>query len=199
MRPNVTPLIGRDAETGAVAELLGVAAGESAALILEGEPGIGKTTLWLNGLKQARGQGIRVLSARASAAESVLAYAGLADLLADVDDGLWADLPRPQRQGLAAALLSESQTASAPVDQRAVGAAFLTVLKRLAAQSPVLVAIDDLQWLDGSSAAAIAFAARRLLDGVVWLCTARTIRRRRPPDGSTWADPTPFDGSRWDR
>ncbi|HTD78122.1 MAG TPA: LuxR family transcriptional regulator, partial [Chloroflexota bacterium] len=115
----------------------------------------------------------------------MLAYAGLADLLTDIDGGLWADLPRPQRQGLAAALLSESQTAAAPVDQRAVGAAFLTVLKRLAAQSPVLVAIDDLQWLDGSSAAAIAFTARRLPEGVVWLCTARSD----PASASTgWFD-----------
>lgn len=185
MRPNVTPLIGRDAETGAVSELLDVADGESAALILEGEPGIGKTTLWLNGLKRARGQGIRVLSARASAAESVLAYAGLADLLADVDDGLWADLPRPQRQGLAAVLLTDNETATPPVDQRAVGAAFLAVLQRLATQSPVLVAVDDLQWLDGSSAAAIAFTARRLPDGVVWLCTARND----PASASTgWFD-----------
>jgi DNA-binding CsgD family transcriptional regulator len=185
MRPNVTPLIGRDTETGAVAELLGVADGESAALILEGEPGIGKTTLWLHGLKQARGQGIQVLSARASAAESVLAYAGLADLLADVDDDLWADLPGPQRQGLAAALLTDTETATPAVDQRAVGAAFLTVLQRLAAQSPVLVAVDDLQWLDRSSAATIAFTARRLPDRVVWLCTARSD----PASASTgWFD-----------
>ena len=66
-----------------------------------------------------------------------------------------------------------------------MGAAFLTVLTRLAAQSPVLVAIDDLQWLDGSSAATIAFTARRLPDAVVWLCTARSD----PASASTgWFD-----------
>jgi DNA-binding CsgD family transcriptional regulator len=168
----VTPLVGRSAESRPIVELLGAATGEAVGLIIEGEPGIGKTTLWLDALRQARKTGFRVLSARASAAESVLAYATLADLLADVDDALFADLPGPQRNGLAAAMLSEHETAEA--DQRAVGAAFLAVLGRLASRSPVLVAIDDLQWLDGSSAATVAFAARRSPDHVAWLHTARS-------------------------
>jgi DNA-binding CsgD family transcriptional regulator/MoxR-like ATPase len=170
----VTALVGRSAEIGTIAALLDAPAGESAALIIEGEPGIGKTTLWLDALQRARGQGIRVLAARASAAESVLAYATLADLLAEVDHDLWADLPPPQRHGLAAALLSEHEIGAPAVDQRAVGAAFLTVLHRLAIESPVLVAIDDLQWLDGSSAAAVAFTAKRLSGRVALLCTARS-------------------------
>jgi DNA-binding CsgD family transcriptional regulator len=167
-------LVGRSAETRSIAALLNSAAGESAALILEGEAGIGKTTLWLDALQRARKQGLRVLAARTSPAESVLAYAALADLLAEVDHDLWSDLPATQRHGLAAALLSDHESAAPAVDQRAVGAAFLAVLDRLATESPVLVAIDDLQWLDGSSAAAVAFAARRISSRAAWLCTARS-------------------------
>jgi DNA-binding CsgD family transcriptional regulator/tetratricopeptide (TPR) repeat protein len=170
----MTVLVGRSAETRTIAALLDAATGAPAALIIEGEPGIGKTTLWLDALQRARQKGIQVLAARASAAESVLAYAALADLLADVDATVWADLPTPQRHGLASALLREDHTAATFVDQRAVGAAFLAVLDLLAAESTVVVAIDDLQWLDASSAGAIAFAARRLAGRVVVLCTARS-------------------------
>jgi MoxR-like ATPase len=95
----------------AVDKLLEGAGGESMALIIEGDPGIGKTTLWRDALSRARRRGLRVLTARASAAESVLAYATLADLLADVDHAMWSDLPEPQRRALAAALLDEDDVA----------------------------------------------------------------------------------------
>jgi DNA-binding CsgD family transcriptional regulator len=170
----VSSLVGRGEEGRAIDALLSATAGASTGLVIEGEPGIGKTTLWLDALKRARRQGIRVLVARASAAESVLAYAALADLLAEVDHEVWADLPPPQRHGLAAALLSEDESAGPAVEQRAVGAAFHAVLNTLAGESPVLVAVDDLQWLDGSSAAAMAFVARRVSGRVGWLCTARS-------------------------
>ncbi|WP_052956913.1 AAA family ATPase [Mycolicibacter heraklionensis] len=170
----MSSLVGRSRETRAIAELLNDAADASTGLIIEGEPGIGKTTLWLEGLQRARQHGFRVLAARASAAESVLAYAVLADLLSEVDRDLWADLPSPQRHGLAAAILNEDEIVSPAVKQRAVGAAFLAVLNKLADESPVMVAIDDLQWLDPASAAAVAFAARRLSGRVAWLCTTRS-------------------------
>ncbi len=105
-------------------------------------------------------------------AESVLAYTALADLLSDVDDTIWADLPVPQRQGLDA-VLWPSQLA-ADTDRRAVAAAFSTVIGRLGAISPVLIAIDDYQWLDTSSADVVAFVARRLPPGVALLCTTRS-------------------------
>ena len=66
------------------------------ALLIEGEAGIGKTTLWLAAVEQAQARGFRVLSARAAEAESVLAYTALADLLDEVDARAWADLPSPQ-------------------------------------------------------------------------------------------------------
>src|SRR3990170_1661094 len=75
----------RAAESLALAEFLRATATGPSALIIEGEPGIGKTTLWLTGVEQARTTGFRVLSARPVAAESVLAYASLADMLGDLD------------------------------------------------------------------------------------------------------------------
>jgi hypothetical protein len=74
-----------------------------AALVIEGDPGIGNTTLWLGALDRARERGSTVLASRAAEAESVLAYAALADLLSDVDESVWADLPAPQQQSLDAA------------------------------------------------------------------------------------------------
>jgi DNA-binding CsgD family transcriptional regulator len=170
----VSQLAGRATETRQISDVLDKVAGRPAALIIEGDAGIGKTTLWLDALERARAKGIHVLAARTSAAESVLAYATLADLMAGVDRDLWTDLPAPQRHALASALLVEQGSDVLSVDQRAVGAAFLAVLDALAVDSPVLVAIDDLQWLDASSAAAVAFAARRLTDRVSLLCTVRT-------------------------
>lgn len=105
----------------------------------------------------------------------VLAYASLADLLSDVDGAIWADLPAPQQKALDAALVRRHEHAGHS-DPRAVAAAFVTVLDRLTARSEgfVLLAIDDLQWIDVSSTNAVAFAARRLPRGVGLLCTTRS-------------------------
>src|SRR5690349_12322777 len=86
----------RPMERRTVDDFLASATVEPSALLIEGEPGIGKTTLWLAAVEQAKNRGFRVLYARAAAAESVLAYTALADLLDDIDAGAWADLPGPQ-------------------------------------------------------------------------------------------------------
>jgi hypothetical protein len=90
----------RPPEEEALSEFLDSASTAPSALLLDGEAGIGKTTVWLAGLKRARDRGFRVLSARVANAESVLAYAPLADLLTGVDPDMWADLPDPQRIAL---------------------------------------------------------------------------------------------------
>jgi DNA-binding CsgD family transcriptional regulator len=142
-------------------------------LVVEGEAGIGKTTLWLTGIEQARGRGFRVMSAQPAETESVQAYASLADLFDDVDPAIWADLPEPQRRAVDQVLLrTESDTPA--TDQRAVAAAFLSVIDRLAEDSPVLLAIDDLQWLDPSTVHVVEFAARRLSGPVGILGAERT-------------------------
>ncbi|BBX19611.1 transcriptional regulator [Mycolicibacterium duvalii] len=146
--------------------------GGPSALILEGEAGIGKTTVWFAAIDRARQRGFTVLSARAAEAESVLAYAGLADVLGNVDAAAWAALPAPQTRALER-VLSHSHDVSHETDQRAVAAGFCSLIDSLAGHAPVLLAIDDLQWLDPSSVHAVAFAARRLTARVGVLATER--------------------------
>ena len=155
-------VVGRPGEASAIGEFLGSTASWPTALLLGGEAGIGKTTLWSFGIERARASGIRVLCARTAAAESVLAYASLADLLSGVDTAVYADLPAPQRIAMDQVLLRGAGDESAATDPRAVAAGFLSVIEQLADESSVLIAIDDLQWLDTSSRQVVAFVARRL-------------------------------------
>jgi DNA-binding CsgD family transcriptional regulator len=130
-------------------------------LFLEGDAGIGKTRIWREGLVRARARGLRVLASRPGGAEVQLAFAGIADLLRDVLEETLAELPPPQRRALAIALLLEDSRGIAP-DDRAVAAAFLAALRTVAAAGPVLVAVDDVQWLDAASMLTLEFALRRL-------------------------------------
>lgn len=113
-------LVSRRAEEQALVQFLALASSQPCALIVQGDPGIGKTALWLDALTRARGRDFRVLTTRAAVAESVLAYTALADLLSDVDESIWADLPGPQRHGVDAALLS-SRDGTQDTDARAGG------------------------------------------------------------------------------
>lgn len=142
-------------------------------LVVEGEPGIGKTTLWLAVVEQARQRGFQVLSARPAQAEPVLAYSSLADLLGTIGAGTLAELPAPQRRALDLVLL-RADAGHSTTDRRAVGAGFLSVVEFLADPGPVLIAIDDIQWLDPSSRDVIAFAVRRIAGAVGVLGTLRT-------------------------
>jgi DNA-binding NarL/FixJ family response regulator len=154
----VLSLVGRESELGAVETFL--RSERPCVLAIVGDPGIGKTTLWQAAVEQARARGARVLMARPTESEARLAFAGLADLLAEVSDELFTRLPEPQRMGLDVALLRAAS--SRPPERRVVGAGFLTLLGELAGESEVVCAIDDLQWLDVSSAAVVEFALRRL-------------------------------------
>jgi DNA-binding CsgD family transcriptional regulator/tetratricopeptide (TPR) repeat protein len=165
-------VVSREPEERAVTDFLTSACREPSALVIAGEPGIGKTTLWLTAEALARQRGFRVLSVRAAAAESVLAYGALADLMVGLDAAALTDLPHPQRLAVDQILLRASVDGDA-VDQHAISAGFLSVVERLGEESPVLVAVDDLQWLDPSSAQVIAFAARRLTAPVAVVVTVR--------------------------
>src|SRR6185369_3256949 len=101
-------VVSRPLEIRAVSEFLQSAAHQPAALVIEGEPGIGKTTLWLSAVEQARASGYQVFSARVGQAESVLAYAAAADLLRDVDGAVLGDLPDIQRVAVDRVLLRAS-------------------------------------------------------------------------------------------
>jgi DNA-binding CsgD family transcriptional regulator len=155
----MSEVIGREPELAVLEEFLDEGT-PGLALLLTGGPGIGKTALWERGLRLARDRGIRVLSARPSGAEAELSFAGLFDLLEGIDIGTVGGLPVPQRQALEAALLRAEPMAAAP-ERFAIAAGFLSVLRSLAAGEPLLVAVDDLQWLDAASAEVLAFAARR--------------------------------------
>jgi DNA-binding CsgD family transcriptional regulator len=185
-------VVGRPAETRAVAAFLDGLSGGPSALVMEGEPGIGKTTLWFAALERARESGARVLTARPAEAESRMAYAALADLLGGVEDGLWAELPGPQRLAVDRVLL-RAEPSGAATDRRAVGAALLSVLERLAGRTPLVLAVDDLQWVDPSSAQALAFAARRLTGPVGVLGTVRTGSGTHPVGSGGGVDGG-FDG-----
>jgi DNA-binding CsgD family transcriptional regulator len=151
-------LFGRDLELEAGRAFL--AAGPGPALVIEGPAGAGKTALWGALREIAREDGYRVLASIGDPAEARLTFAGLADLLGAAADDTLPHLPAPQARALEVALLRAE--AASPSEPRAVATAVLGALRALAARQPVLVAIDDIQWLDGASADAVAFAARRL-------------------------------------
>ena len=167
-----SPMISRSAESRAVADFLLSAERQPTGLVVEGEAGIGKTTLWLAAVDQARERGFRVFSAHVGQAESVLAYAAVADLIGNVDPSVLAELPDVQRIAVDRVLLRAGGEGP-PTDQRVVAAAFAAVVDRLSADAPVLVAIDDVQWLDPSSQAVVGYAARRLNGRVGMLITER--------------------------
>src|SRR5512133_973627 len=140
-------IVGRESELARAKSFIGSVSEGPSALLLEGAAGIGKTTLWRAGVSIARARGHRVLACRAAESEARLSYAGLGDLF----DLELPDLPAPQKRALDAALL-RAEVEGAPPDQRAVSVASLGVLRALAASGPVILAIDDVQWLDVPSA-----------------------------------------------
>lgn len=165
-------IVGRERELAALAGFVDEAPRRPRALVLEGEAGIGKTTLWRAGLEAAAAAGHRVLVSRPGERETKLAYSALGDLIGAVFDEALADAPSPQRKALEIALLRT--TASIRPDHRAIGLGVLEAFRKLAASSPLFIGVDDVQWLDGSSARALSFAIRRLEGSPVSiLCTRR--------------------------
>ncbi len=164
--------MGRDAELQALREGLSALPGP-VGIVLEGEAGIGKTALWLAGIAEAEERDLRVLTARPVESETGLSHAALGDLLVSVVDEVGEEIPLPQRHALDVALLRASPEGG-PVDPRAVGAATLAVLRASARRASLVLAIDDIQWLDPASGRALSFALRRLGDErVVLLATRR--------------------------
>ena len=156
-------VIGRDEELASIEGFLaGVAIGP-AALVLSGDAGIGKTLLWETGVEQAEQRDICVLSHRSVAAEASLAFTGLSDLLDGVFDEVAPSLVALRREVLEVALRRAKPGEIAP-DQGAIGLALLDVIRALADRGPLIVALDDVQWLDASSASAVHIALRRLRD-----------------------------------
>jgi DNA-binding CsgD family transcriptional regulator len=166
-------IIGRESELVSIYAFLDGSVDSPAGLVLEGEPGIGKSTLWLAAITTARERGFVLLVARPAEAERGLAHVGLGDLFDRVPDDVIAELSPPRRRALEIALLRD-ETVDDGADHRALAVAVRDVLHLLGERKPVVVAIDDVQWLDSSSASALAFALRRL-DGTVRLVFARRL------------------------
>src|ERR687895_376494 len=149
--------VGRERERARIDRLLeGARGGVSGALLLHGEAGIGKTALmrWAIG----RATGMRVLRARGIETESDIPFAGLAELVTPLLDRL-DDVPAVQAGALRGAL---ALGPAAPHDRFTVPAGLLSLLAVAAEEQPVLVSIDDAQWLDEPSLEAFLFAGRRL-------------------------------------
>lgn len=152
--------LGRDAEFEVIDEFLRALPDGLSVLVLDGEPGIGKTTLWDLAVASARSLSVTVMTSRPTQAESDLPYLGLGDLLNHVPDDILAELPAPQRNALEIALL-RTEAGSTSLQPRAVAVAVLNLMTKTSQSAPLLVAIDDLQWLDVPSRRVLRFALRR--------------------------------------
>ena len=157
--PSTEAIIGREAELQRLRDCL-QGPGRPVVAFLEGDAGVGKTALLEAAVVEAETAGTRVLRAWPTAAEAGSSFAALDDLLRPAIGGL-PRLAEPQRRALAAALLLEA--AVDPVDPRLVGLACLSLLEGL--PGPLLLAVDDWQWLDAASAAVLSFVLRRLEPG----------------------------------
>jgi DNA-binding CsgD family transcriptional regulator/DNA polymerase III delta prime subunit len=172
-------IIGREEELESLQAFFERTRRGPAALVLDGAAGIGKSTLWLAGIGAARGQGLRVLSSRPAEAERGLAHAALGDLLEGVLEYVRPALPPPRRRALEDALLVEEAVYG--LDPRTLAVAVRSTLEVLAADAPVVIAVDDVQWLDPPSARALEFALRRLDEEPVLLLLARRLGGRSTP------------------
>ena len=170
-------LVGRTDELATVEAALGE--GRDGALI-EGDPGIGKTALWHAGVEKARDRGALVLESRPGETERRLSFTALDDLLSDVLDEVLRRLAPPQRRALEVALLRTDDPGASP-DPRGVSTAVLEAVRWLAREGRVVLAIDDVQWLDPGSARALTFTLRRLEPGEVGVLATRRIETDPPP------------------
>ncbi len=165
-------VVGRDAELSAIRALVESVSDGAAAVVLEGEAGMGKTTLWSAGVTFAGEQSLLVLEARPAESEVALTFCALGDLLHPVLEEALAPLPEGQKRAVSRALVLGDDEGPPP-DPHAVGVALLNGLRGLAETRPLLLAIDDVQWLDPASAGALAFAVRRLRGESVGVLLAR--------------------------
>src|SRR4051794_11892570 len=154
-------VVGRDRELAEIETFLEAEGEFARALLIEGEAGIGKTTVWRAAIQVAREHGFEVLASTSAEAEARLSFTAVRDLLDSAFDEIADELPAPQRQALAVTLLREEPPAR-PLEPGAIALAFTRALRLLGERQPVLVAIDDAQWLDDASAGVIAYALRRL-------------------------------------
>ena len=172
-------LVGRARERRLLDGLVESVEGGGAAVVIAGEAGVGKTALLTHVADVASERGLRVLKGRGEESEAVLAFATLADLLRPSREK-FAELPQAQRQALEVCLALSSGPAAGPL---AACAGALGVLASAADEQPLVVLVDDFQWVDPESRQVLLFAARRLAaERIVMLFAVRDEPGAQPPE-----------------
>jgi DNA-binding CsgD family transcriptional regulator len=174
-------IVGRERELATLARFVDDLDERRQDLLLEGEAGIGKTTLWRAGVQAARDAGRRVLVSRPGENDAMASYSAIGDLIGDVFDEALADAPGPQRRALEIALHRRERGSQQP-DPRAIALGVREAFRTLSTASQLVLAVDDIQWLDRSSARALAFALHRLHGEPVALLAARRLDAGSPAD-----------------
>jgi DNA-binding CsgD family transcriptional regulator len=183
-------VLGREAELEAAERFLDAVPLGLQAMVLEGAPGIGKTTLWHETAARAKARGYRVLTTRPAEAEARLSFSGLSDLVGPVEMSAFEALPVPQREALEIALAR----ANGKAHRHALFAGFVSLLAGLATASPTVLAVDDLQWLDLPTSAALEFAMRRMADMRIGLLVAvRPAATGRPRSFERALEELPYE------
>jgi DNA-binding CsgD family transcriptional regulator len=169
----LTRMVGRQLEFTQLCTFLAGCRSGPSVLVIEGEPGIGKSIVFEEALAVAAAR-MRLLQVRCVEAETGLAYAGLADLLGAWMPAVLAALSGPQRRALEITLMG-ADAGPDMVEQHVMGRATVAALECLAAEMPVVVAIDDVQWLDPASGRVLSFAVRRLGNAPVSVLATRRL------------------------
>lgn len=151
-------LIGREVELGRILAHLSVSPASGCAVLIEGPAGVGKTTLWKAALETTAGD-TRILQARPAESDTELSFSAVCDLISPLMEGSLAALPDPQQR--AVEVIFGLHDDDLP-NHRILGLALVTLLRDAARREPVLLAIDDVQWMDRSSRRMLSFALRRL-------------------------------------
>jgi DNA-binding CsgD family transcriptional regulator len=172
-------IVGRTNELSIVDGFLADAAEEPTGLLIEGEPGIGKTTLFDELLRLARERSYPILLCRSARSEMDLSYVGLMEVLREIDDEVVRALPSPQARVLN--LILRREEPEGPFDRLSLSVAVLAAIRAFASTSPVVVAVDDVQWLDHPTAQTLAYVVRRLAG-----TAARIALVRRSDGASSW-------------
>ncbi|WP_354031037.1 LuxR family transcriptional regulator [Curtobacterium sp. 1544] len=164
------PVIGRERETAVLRDALRAVASGGSAFVVDGEAGIGKSSLVADAIASADTLGVRTITTTGTLAESAEPYAALHMLLYPLRGGI-ADLPGPQRRALDVAFGVVNGVQPSPL---LAGLAALTLLSDAAAERPLLVVVEDLHWIDAPSEWALRMMARRVgEDPVVMVMTTR--------------------------
>jgi len=169
----VQAIVGRAEEVGVLDGFLSDEQAVPRALVIDGEPGIGKTTLLQRLHTTARERGYAILSHRPTRSEMDLSYVGLVELLRGVDERILGELPAPQARVLR--VVQRRDEPDTAFDRLSLSVAVLEVLRALGAVHPVLLAVDDVQWLDPPTARILAFAVRRLGGTATRIAVVRCI------------------------